>query len=92
MEKTYQLPEELTYVEIASFKVDMYNLINEDSISITLDFSKCFFIDSTGLGAIISLFKRLNKQKGSLQLTNMNSNVRDLFTMTRLDQVIEIID
>lgn len=90
MEKIYQIPTEFTILEVESFKEEVYALISEHTLNLTIDFSACNFIDSTGLGAIVSVFKRLNQNNGSLVLKNMQPYVRELFKMTRLDKVMNI--
>lgn len=90
MDKTYNIPNEFTILEVEGFKEDVYAWIAEQPIHLIIDFSACTFIDSTGLGAIVSVFKRLNQHNGTLLLRNMQPYVRELFKMTRLDKVMEI--
>lgn len=55
-----------------------------------LDLNKVSFIDSTGLGVMISLMRQLKKAGGKLRLTGLQEEVRSIFEITRLFRVFEI--
>ena len=58
-------------------------------ISLALDLAKVEFIDSTGLGAILSVLKRM--PKGSeLLVCRLNEAVSNMFMLTRMDRVFTI--
>jgi anti-sigma B factor antagonist len=58
-------------------------------ISLVLDLAKVEFIDSTGLGAILSVLKRM--PKGSeLMVCRLNEAVTNMFMLTRMDRVFTI--
>jgi anti-sigma B factor antagonist len=58
-------------------------------ISLALDLAKVEFIDSTGLGAILSVLKRM--PKGSeLLVCRLNETVSNMFMLTRMDRVFTI--
>lgn len=56
-----------------------------------LDMTAVEFIDSSSLGAIVSILKAVG-QDGRLILTSVSGSVRELFKITRMDQVIELMD
>jgi anti-sigma B factor antagonist len=69
-----------------SFKEEVGRYLNGSVVSIVLDLSKVGFIDSSGLGAILSIFKRM--PKGSeLILCGATDPVASMFKLTRLDRV-----
>ncbi len=55
-----------------------------------VDLSKVRFIDSTGLGIMISLMRSLNEQGGKLRLSGLNDEVRSIFQITRLHKVFDL--
>ena len=58
-------------------------------ISLVLDLAKVEFIDSSGLGAILSVLKRM--PKGSeLLVCRLNEAVTNMFMLTRMDRVFTI--
>lgn len=55
-----------------------------------LDMSAIRFVDSSGLGAILSCLRQLNDQGGELKLCALNKPVRALFELVRMHRVFEI--
>jgi len=56
---------------------------------IMLDLESVQFMDSSGLGAVISSFK-LTGQKGEFVICNMNAAVKEIFALTHMDRLFEI--
>ena len=56
------------------------------------DLSNLDFIDSTGLGMIISCLKIVMEAKKKLKLSGMNNKVRMVFEITRAHKIFEIYD
>lgn len=56
---------------------------------IVLDLGEVDFIDSSGLGAIVSTMKMLSPTR-RLELANLRPNVAKVFTLTRMDRVFVI--
>jgi anti-sigma B factor antagonist len=48
------------------------------------------FIDSTGLGALLSCFRQVNVDRGEMKLCCMSKPVRTLFELVRMHKVFEI--
>ncbi len=55
-----------------------------------IDLSGVSFIDSSGLGALLSGFKNANLRSGSFVLSGLQSRVQSMFELTRLHRVFEI--
>lgn len=45
------------------------------------------YIDSSGLGVLVSIHKRTRQVNGSLVISGVTGFVKDLFALTRLDKV-----
>jgi len=71
------------------FKGKMVDWINEGNQTIVLDLQKVDFIDSSGLGAIVSCYKSLGGQ-GTLVICNISGTVASLFQLTRMNRVFRI--
>jgi anti-sigma B factor antagonist len=56
-----------------------------------LDFSKVEYIYSGDLGVLINLQKRLTRFGGRLTLCNLNAEVYEVFTVTRLQTLLTIL-
>ena len=57
-----------------------------------VDFSRTGYIDSAGLGVLISISKQIRAEGGELTLTNLNEDLRSLFHLTKLDTLFGIIE
>ena len=59
---------------------------------ILVDFSHTGYIDSSGLGALVSMCKRVRELGGELKLSGLNDDLRSLFELTKLDTLFVIAD
>ncbi|MCP4297976.1 MAG: STAS domain-containing protein [Proteobacteria bacterium] len=57
---------------------------------IILDLTDVKYVDSSGLGIIVSIYKTLKKHSKKLVLSNINKNVEELLILTRLNETIQI--
>jgi anti-sigma B factor antagonist len=60
--------------------------------SFLVDFANTGYIDSSGLGVLVSLSKKIREQSGELRLANLNEDLRTLFELTKLDTLFNIAD
>ncbi|MFK4998573.1 anti-sigma factor antagonist [Bacillus sp. N9] len=59
-------------------------------IKIVVDLSGVIYMDSTGLGVFVGLFKALKSHEGELLLTGMSDRLKRLFDITGLADVMDI--
>jgi anti-sigma B factor antagonist len=64
----------------------------EPEANVVLDLDEVDFIDSSGLGAILSCYRHLQTGKGDLKLCRMNDAVRSLFELVRMHRIFEIFE
>ncbi|MGH7508187.1 MAG: STAS domain-containing protein [Gemmatimonadales bacterium] len=57
-----------------------------------VDFSRTGYIDSSGLGALVSISKRIREAGGELRLSGLNDDLRSLFELTKLDTLFAITE
>jgi anti-sigma B factor antagonist len=69
-----------------AFKDAMAERIDQGHVRLVLDLSRVDFVDSSGLGAIVSCLKRVGP-RGSLAVAGARGAVAKLFTLTRMDRV-----
>ena len=55
-----------------------------------IDFTKTGYIDSSGLGVLVSLSKKIREQGGELRLAGLNEDLQTLFELTKLDTLFAI--
>jgi anti-sigma B factor antagonist len=57
-----------------------------------VDFGPTAYIDSSGLGALVSINRKVREQGGELRLAGLNEDLRSLFELTKLDTLFLIAD
>jgi anti-anti-sigma factor len=57
-----------------------------------LDFGGTGYIDSSGLGALVSISKKVREAGGELRLAGLNDDLRSLFELTKLDTLFAIAE
>lgn len=72
------------------FKARVVDLINQGNNFFLLDLSQVDFVDSSGLGALISILKSLTINNGNIVLCGLNTPVLNLFSLTRMNSVFKI--
>jgi anti-sigma B factor antagonist len=55
-----------------------------------IDFATTGYIDSSGLGVLVSLSKKIREQGGELRLAGLNEDLQTLFELTKLDTLFAI--
>jgi anti-sigma B factor antagonist len=57
-----------------------------------VDFSRTGYIDSAGLGILVSVSKKVRESGGELRLANLNDDLRTLFELTKLDVLFQFVE
>ncbi len=79
------------YVEdSASVREKLIALLEEGVYNLTLDLSGLDYVDSSGLGVLISIHKRCLQKGGKMTITGLRGMVEELFKLTRLDLVFNV--
>ena len=63
------------------------NLVENGACNIEVNMSAVGYIDSSGLGALVSVNKNLLRKGGSMKIVGIQGLVREVFELTRLDRV-----
>lgn len=89
-----------TLLHIQEERIDAHNssnlkdyilrLLDSGDTRLIVDLSDVRFIDSSGLGALLSGFKNAGLRQGSLTLAGLQPRVQSMFELTRLHRVFEI--
>ena len=67
-------------------------LVADGSKNIVLNLGDVTYIDSSGIGELVSSFTTVSGQGGQLKLLNLTKRVHDLLQITKLYTVFEIHD
>ena len=87
---TVQVDGQLVVGNRAEFKQIVFDELEAGARRVLIDFSSTGYIDSSGLGALVSLSKRIREQGGALRLAGLNDDLRTLFELTRLDTLFQV--
>ena len=71
-------------------KTQMLSFFDEGKNNLVIDLKAVRFVDSSGLGSLVSGFKNASARNGNLKLCGLQPQVRSMFELTRLHRVFEI--
>lgn len=75
---------------VAQFKRATQELFEAGVDSFVLDGGDLTFIDSMGLGALISLMRRVRQHDGEVKVAALLPDVKSIFEITRLNRLFDI--
>ena len=78
--------------ESAALRVLVSGLLSKGHKKILLNLGDVNYIDSSGLGHLVSAYTSVRKQEGELKLLKLTNKVHDLMQITRLYTVFDISD
>jgi anti-sigma B factor antagonist len=73
-------------------KDKLHSLLNQGQKDVLLNLAQVNYVDSAGLGAIVSAYTTMTREGGSLKLANVTKKLQDLLTITKLLTVFETFD
>jgi anti-sigma B factor antagonist len=76
----------------SSFRDTIRSLASEGEKKILLDLAGVSYIDSSGIGELVSGFTSVTNQGGQLKLLNLTKRMQDLLQITKLITVFEVFD
>ena len=83
----------ITFEHCPAFQKRLDAVSSEKGVKeVVVDFRQVPFIDSSGVGEILRLFKRMREVNGEVVLINANKKLHDLFLMYRFDRFMKICD
>jgi anti-sigma B factor antagonist len=78
--------------ESAAVRDLVCDLLSQGHTQILLNLGEVHYIDSMGLGTLVSAFTSVRKQGGELKLLNLTNKVRDLMQITKLYTIFDILN
>ena len=80
----------LDLTSASSLKDASREILENDSKKMILNLNKVDFINSSGLGALVSILKDVRNSQGSMRLTNLAPYVKEIFDITQLTNIFDI--
>jgi len=71
-------------------KVEMNRLFESGTKDLLVDLKEVRFIDSSGLGVLVSGYKNASTHQGRIKLCSLQTQVKSMFELTRLHRVFDI--
>ena len=71
-------------------KEHLQGLLEKGERRFLIDFAQTGYIDSSGLGALVALARKVREEGGDLRLSGLNEDLRSLFELTKLDTLFAI--
>lgn len=78
--------------ESAALRSVIADLLSEGHNQILLNLGNVSYIDSSGLGNLVSAFTSVKKQGGELKLLNLTNKVQDVMQITKLYTVFDVMN
>lgn len=86
------LPSDFSGLSVDQYRDQFDDLVTTDKSTIILDFGSTEFIDSSGIGAMVYLYKRVEKRGVQLLLLKVAGQPNKLMKLLRVDRTITFID
>jgi anti-sigma B factor antagonist len=83
--------KELSGAVAGTVRDTIKNALTDSHTALDIELSEARFIDSSGLGALISLHKTMSARQGQVRLVNPSPMCRQLLELTRLHRTFEIV-
>jgi anti-sigma B factor antagonist len=64
----------------------------EDTRAVILDFTGLEYMNSGGIGLLVTMLVRANRQRQRLMALGLTDHYRQIFSLTRLDEAIGVFD
>lgn len=89
-----RLPKRFVLAEAEELREYCLSLLGNDrEIQFDINFADCEFIDSSGLGALVSVYKQCLGHGVPIVLSSMdNGQVREIFRLTKLDRIFSVVE
>ena len=73
-------------------KDKLHSLLHQGKKNVLLNLADVNYVDSAGLGALVSAYTTVTREGGSLKLANITRKLQDLLSITKLLTVFETFD
>ncbi len=88
-----ELVGEINILDVNDFKESIKNKIKEEEVKkVIVDMEKVPFMDSSGLGMLISLYKFVNENNGIIVYTGLSDYILKILGFAKLDKIFIIAE
>lgn len=76
----------------SEFSNTLYSHMDKGEKNVVVDLGNVTYVNSSGLGILISGLTSMRKNGGDLKLANINNKIEGLLSITKLNQIFEQFD
>lgn len=87
-----QLKGNLDALTAPELRPTIDELVSSRKTQVVFDLGELTLIDSSGVGAIVSLFKRVRLLGGDVKIACLSNQPKEIFRLLRLDRAFELCD
>ena len=87
---TVKLSGEMDALGCTKIRAKLDHVINTNNSNVILNLNNVNFLDSSGIGAIVFLYKRLKAQQRALTITGVRGQPQEIMKLLRIDSAIPI--
>lgn len=85
-----EIPERLTLESSGELKDLLKELMEEKKYRVIMDLGHTKYVDSSGLGAIVSKIAMTRANGGDIRLAGVPQNIQELLELTHLTQILRV--
>jgi len=83
---------EMTAETAGQFSEEVLQVLEQKPRCMELDLGRVSYVASPGLGALVSLLRKVRQLRGELLVRSMSPEVKEIFTVTHLDRIFAQVD
>jgi anti-sigma B factor antagonist len=88
--KILELDGDIDYFSVSELKNVIFKLISDKVPSIILNLSDVEYMDSSGIGLIVTAHKVMNNYSGKIGLLNVHEDILVLLKLATVDTILKI--
>ncbi|MBL1277893.1 MAG: STAS domain-containing protein [Ectothiorhodospiraceae bacterium] len=87
---TVKLRGEMDALGCTKIRADLEQIVNTENMNVIIDLNQVSFLDSSGIGAIVFLYKRLKAQNRTLVIVGVQGQPQELMKLLRIESAIPV--
>ena len=81
-----------TNLDAEKFKLHLLNSLKNNSKKFIIDLSECEYMDSSFLGSIILMYKKISESEGELKLVVLHQELKILLEITSINKFVDVYE
>ena len=91
--RSSQIIEDINLINLQELGDEMLQIADDDGTGlVVINFEAVELFSSAALGKLILLDKKSKAKGGRVRLSNINPNIREIFSLTKLDRLFDIFE